>query len=98
MAYVAEDGFPVIIPLLQWQAADKRRVVFHPGPYTDELMSLKNGTEIAILELTLEMQDVLIRRKFTGFKKYQAIKLGSVDIDWVYNSMPPLIGQIYPPH
>jgi hypothetical protein len=25
------------------------------------------------------------------------MKLGTVDIEWVYNSMPPGHGQIYPP-
>jgi len=97
LSYVAEDGFPVIIPLLQCQAADNRRVVFHPGAYADELLTLKEGTEVAVFGLTLEMQDVLVRGRFTGFNRYQAVKLGSVDIDWVYNSMPPLVGQIYPP-
>jgi len=97
LSYVAQDGFPVIIPLLQCQAADSRRLVFHPGAYADELLSLKKGTDVAVFGLTLAMQDVLVRGKFTGYKKYQAIRLGSVDIDWVYNSMPPLVGQIYPP-
>ena len=97
LAYVAEDGFPVIIPLLQCQAAGSRKIVFHPGAYADELLPIKEGTDVAVFGLTLAMQDVLVRGKFTGFKKYQAVKLGSVDIDWVYNSMPPLAGQIYPP-
>ena len=97
LSYVTGDGFPVIIPLLQCQAADNNRVVFHPGTYTNELLSIKEGTDVAILGLTLEMQDVLIRGKFAGFKKFQTIKLGSVEVDWVYNSMPPLVGQIYPP-
>ena len=97
LSYVADDGFPVIIPLLQCQAADSRRLVFHPGAYASELLSIKAGTDVAVFGLTLAMQDVLVRGKFTGFKKYQFVKLGSVDIDWVYNSMPPLVGQIYPP-
>ena len=97
LSYVTEDGFPVIIPLLQCQAADSRRLVFHPGAYADELLKLKKGVDVAILGLTLEMQDVLVRGKFMGYKKHQAVKLGSVDIDWVYNSMPPVVGQIYPP-
>ncbi len=97
LSYVAEDGFPVIIPLLQCQAADSRKMVFHPGTYTRELLSLKEDTPVAIFGLTLAMQDVLVRGKFNGFKKHQAVNLGSVDIDWVYNSMPPLVGQIYPP-
>ena len=97
LSYMTEDGFPVIIPLLQCQAADSRRLVFHPGTYASELLSIKAGTDVAIFGLTLAMQDVLVRGKFTGYKRQQAVKLGSVDIDWVYNSMPPLVGQIYPP-
>ncbi len=97
LTYITEDGFPVIIPLLQCQAADSGRVVFYPGTYTNELLKLKKGVDVAILGLTLEMQDVLVRGKFMGFKKHKAVKLGSVDIDWVYNSMPPLMGQIFPP-
>ncbi len=97
LSYVAEDGFPVIIPLLQCQAAGSRRVVFHPGAYADELLKLKENTRVAVFGLTLEMQDVLVRGTFRGYRKYQAVKLGLVDIDYVYNSMPPLIGQIYPP-
>ena len=97
LSYMTEDGFPVIIPLLQCQAADSRRLVFHPGTYASELLSIKAGTDVAIFGLTLAMQDVLVRGKFKGYKRQQAVKLGSVDIDWVYNSMPPLVGQIYPP-
>ncbi len=97
LAYVDGDGFPVIIPLLQCQAAGSSKIVFHPGAYADELLSIKEGTEVAVFGLTLAMQDVLVRGKFTGFKKYQAVKLGNVEVDWVYNSMPPLVGQIFPP-
>jgi hypothetical protein len=97
LTYITEDGYPFIIPLLQCQASDSRQLVFHPGAYADELLKIKEGTDVAILGLTLEMQDVLVRGKFMGFKKHQAVKLGSVDINWVYNSMPPLMGQIYPP-
>ena len=42
------------------------------------------------------MKDVLVRGKFKGFKKHRGISLGSIDIDWVYNPMPPVSGQIYP--
>jgi hypothetical protein len=42
------------------------------------------------------MEDVLVRGKFTGFKRYQAVRLGIIEMNWVYNSMPPITGQIYP--
>ncbi len=46
--------------------------------------------------LTEKLESVLIRGEFNGLKRYRGIKLGTVDIDWVYNSMPPNAGQIYP--
>jgi hypothetical protein len=96
LAYVSEDGFPIIIPLLQCQASDSHRLVFHPGVYTDELNSINKGTDVAVFGLSLAMEDVLVRGKFTGFKRYQAVRLGIIEINWVYNSMPPITGQIYP--
>jgi hypothetical protein len=97
LAYVSEDGFPIIVPLLQCQASDSYRLVFHPGVYSDELNSIKKGTDVAVFGLSLAMEDVLVRGKFTGFERHQAVKLGIIDVNWVYNSMPPIPGQIYPP-
>jgi hypothetical protein len=96
LAYVSEDGFPIIIPLLQCQASDSHRLVFHPGVYADELNSINKGTDVAVFGLSLAMEDVLVRGKFTGFKRYQAVRLGIIEMNWVYNSMPPITGQIYP--
>ena len=96
LSFIGKDGFPVIIPLLQCQAADSTRLVFITVAYKDELSSLETGSDIAIFGMTLQMEDVLVRGKFSGFKKYNGIKLGAVDINWVYNSMPPKAGRIYP--
>ncbi len=46
--------------------------------------------------LTMGMEDVLVRGVFHGFKRFRFMKLGTVEIEWVYNSMPPGHGQIYP--
>lgn len=96
LSYVSDDGFPVIIPLLQCQAADSQKLVFNTQAYKKELLSLKNDTEVTVFALSIDMKDVLVRGKFTGFRKYRGINLGSIDVEWVYNAMPPLAGQIYP--
>jgi len=46
--------------------------------------------------MTMGIEDVLVRGPFSGFKRYRGLPLGTVDIEWVYNSMPPCHGQIYP--
>jgi len=97
LSFIGDDGFPVIIPAIQCQAADKSRLAFHPGAFADELNILKPGMNVAIFCLTMQMEDVLVRGVFNGYSRYRGIKLGTLDIDWVYNSMPPNHGQIYPP-
>jgi hypothetical protein len=96
MAYIGAEGFPAIIPLIQCQAADSRTLAFSPLAFKEELDRVSSGTEVAIFGLTMGMEDVLVRGTYHGYKRYRCLKLGTVDIEWVYNSMPPGHGQIYP--
>jgi hypothetical protein len=97
IAYLGDDGFPQIIPVIQCQAADSRRLVFSAYPYKEELAQIKADTRVAVFGLNLRMQSVLVRGTFAGFKPLRLLRMGMVDIDWVYNSMPPCHEQIYPP-
>ena len=96
ISWISDDGFPVIIPILQCQAADSRRVVFSSKAYRNELKKIPKGAAVAVFAMTMKMEDVLIRGTFNGFSMSRFTEVGSVDIDWVYNSMPPCHGQIYP--
>ena len=97
LSFIGDDGYPVIIPAIQSQAADSSRLAFHPGAFGDELAMLKPGMTISVFCLTMQMEDVLVRGIFNGYCRYRGVNLGTIDIDWVYNSMPPNHGQIYPP-
>ncbi len=96
LAFQNEDGFPKIIPIIQCQAADSQRLVFSSSPFKDELRQVAANSKIAIFGLNLKMQSVLVRGVFQGFSRHFGTSLGVLDIDWVYNSMPPGHGQIYP--
>lgn len=96
LSYVDGDGFPVIVPLIPCQAPDSTRLVFSPHAYRRELDNLKPGMTAAVFGLTLDMEDVLVRGVFKGFERHRGAKLGVIDLTWVYNSMPPIPGQIYP--
>jgi len=96
IAFVGEDGFPRLIPIIQCQASDSRRLVFSPVAYASELRALPTGETVAVFGLTMQMEDILVRGVFSGFRRFGGVRLGTVDIDWVYNSMPPKPGQIYP--
>ena len=96
LAYIGQNGFPRIIPVIQCQASDSRRLVFSSLAFHDELQTIATNTTVGIFGLNLKMQSVFVRGVFRGFSRYRGITLGVLDIDWVYNSMPPKQGQIYP--
>jgi hypothetical protein len=96
LSYMGSDGFPALIPIIQCQAADSTRLVFSSHAYQEELAEIPVGTEVAVHCLNLQMQSVLIRGTYNGFQRHRLFKVGTVDIDWVYNSMPPIHDQIYP--
>ena len=96
LSYTRADGFPVIIPLMGCQAADSQRLVFAPLAYADELAELRESTTVAVFGLTMQMENVLVRGLFAGFSRYRGITLGCVELNWVYNSMPPKPCQVYP--
>jgi hypothetical protein len=96
ISFAGDDGYPVMIPVIQCQAADSTRLAFSTGAYGDELMKLPGGTPVAVFGLTLDMEDILVRGVFKGFSTHRGCRIGTVDINWVYNSMPPKQGQVYP--
>ncbi|MCP4751111.1 MAG: hypothetical protein GY866_09470 [Proteobacteria bacterium] len=96
LVYLGGDGYPVVVPVIQCQASDSRRLTFSPQAFGEELQALEKGAQVAVFCANLKMQSVLVRGTFAGFDRYRFLKAGTVDIEWVYNSMPPNHDQIYP--
>ncbi len=97
LAWVDTDGFPTIVPALQCQAPDGNRIVFSPSPFGSELRALEPGTSVAAFAQTLQVENVLVRGVFRGYERHRGVRIGIVELNWAYNSMPPVPGQIYPP-
>jgi hypothetical protein len=97
LAYIAEDGFPQIIPAIQAQSFDAQHVIFSTSLYKDELERIPPGADLCVFGLSLDMEDVLLRGNFLGIQRKSGVQVGLVEINWVYNPMPPVPGQIYPP-
>ena len=38
-----------------------------------------------------------MRGKYIGLRRVAGIKAGVVDVDWIYNPMPPVPGRVCPP-
>ncbi len=97
ISYMDADGFPVVLPVIQAQALDSQRVVFALGAYSQELRKIPAGVRMAVFGMSFDMETVLMRGDFAGIHPVAGIPSGVVTIDWVYNSMPPVAQQIYPP-
>ncbi len=97
IAWVGADGYPTLIPAIQTQCLDKQRLLFSTAVYTDELQAIPVGTEVAVFSMALTMEDVLLRGTYQGMRRIAGIQAGVVAVDWVYNPMPPVPGQVYPP-
>jgi hypothetical protein len=95
-SYVGGDGFPVIIPVIQAQAAGSERILFAASVYRRELEAIPAGVPLALFGLSLDMEDVLLRGEYEGLRRIAGVRCGSLRVSWVYNSMPPVPGQIYP--
>ena len=97
LSYVGEDGYPIIILAIQTQSLDMQHVLFSTSVYTDELEAIPAGVDLAVFCMALTMEDVLLRGKYQGLRRVGGVKAGVVEVNWVYNPMPPVPGQIYPP-
>ena len=97
LSYVAEDGHPVIIPSIQAQTLDAGRVLFSTAVYGEALRAIPAGCRLAVFGMSLSMEDVLMRGTYQGIRRIGGVQCGVVDVDWVYNAMPPVPGQVYPP-
>lgn len=92
LSFISKDGYPTVVPVVQAQAAGSDRIVFTAKPYAEMLEGLEKGARIAVMAVSMEMESVLVKGVFGGFEK----GLGYLDIDRVYNSMPPVCRYIYP--
>ena len=91
ISYADRDGYPVIVPCIQLQAADASTLVLTNAPYKPELSAIPAGARVAVFGANLKFESVLLKGEFSGFKGGKA----TVAVDRVYNSMPPKQGYIY---
>ena len=92
VSFINEEGYPAVVPAVQAQAVGRDRIVFTASPYKSLFGGLKKGARVAVMAISLKMESVLVKGTFSGFKN----GIGYIDIDRVYNSMPPICGYTYP--
>jgi len=94
IAYLDQEGYPLLVPVIQATNAGRDRIIFSFDPFRESLQSIPNGAAVAIFFINLKMESVLVKGYYkTGNR---LLKYGSVEIERVYNSMPPQPQYIYP--
>ena len=96
ISYIDNEGYPVIVPVIQAGACGSERIVFAASPFGKEIKKIPKGVKAAVFGMTLDMEDVLLKGIYEGTVRSKGIKTGIFDIEKVYNSMPPVAGYIYP--
>ncbi len=71
-------------------------LLFSTAVFKADLEAIPVGKELAVFSMALTMEDVLARGKYLGVRRLGGIRTGVVEVNWVYNPMPPVPGQIYP--
>jgi hypothetical protein len=97
VAWVAADGHPVITPPVACRPVGGSRLMFRPIGRGAGLERVAVGRDVAVFALDMAMESVLVRGRFTGWRRPAGFAVGGLEVDWVYNSMPPKHGQIHPP-
>jgi hypothetical protein len=90
LAWIGDDGYPAIAPLVPCRSAGSRRLVVAMGS-GDAL-----GRQCALYALGLEMESVLVSGRLAPCRGGFGPAAATMEIDEVYNSMPPSHGVVYP--
>ena len=72
---------------MQATSAGADRIVLSGIPFGKQLRQIPEGAKVSILCLNLKMESVLVKGRFTK---------GVLEIERVYNSMPPKMEYVYP--
>ena len=92
LGFTDQDGYPRIVPAIQGKSVSDSRILLTTAPYNKLTQDLKDGARASVFALNLDMEAVLLKGTF----RREAGGFGAVDIDRVYNCMPPIHRYIYP--
>ena len=85
--YYDAQGEARLLPVVQATSAGSDRIALCGMPYGSELRQIPDGAKASILCLNLKMESVLVKGRYNK---------GILEIERVYNSMPPKMEYVYP--
>jgi hypothetical protein len=92
LSYLDDNGYPVIVPVIQAAVRDGGRIFIPLTAFAEELSKIAPGSKAALYVCNLKLESVLLQGVFCGIEKKSGIKAAIFDIEKVYNSMLPVVG------
>jgi len=96
ISWIDSDGYPVILPCFQMRAPDRSKLSFTLSQFGKELSQIPIGNHVAVFAMSFEMENILVNGRLVEWVKKSGIEFGIIEIDEIYNSMPPIPGVVYP--
>lgn len=96
ICYIDKDGYPKFIPAIQIFAKDDKTLIFGTKAYSKEIYNIEKGTIVGVYLLTMKMESIFVRGYFSGIKNIFGVPYAEIEVNYVYNSMPPVHKQIFP--
>jgi len=87
LCYYDDKGEAQLFPVVQATCAGSDRIALCGIPFGTELKKIPDDAKVSILCLNLKMESVLVKGRFSK---------GMLEIERVYNSMPPKMEYVYP--
>jgi len=96
VSYIETDGHPRIIPGVAVCTAGSGRIVLATPSLDPATSEMPEEADVAVFALDAALHSVLLRGRTVGRRTLGGSSLSALDVDWVYNSMPPVHGQVFP--
>ena len=93
LAFLDDEGYPVVAPVLSLQPAGERALVCAEGLAADMLGSLPAGTPVAASLLTLDVVSFQAKGRWLGGRRVLGAPVGAMAVTGVYAGGPPVPGR-----
>ena len=93
LAYVGADGYPVCFPVQSAQPADNGTLVFGTLTLPEPVAKMPDRTACAVNVVTFEPVSYQVKGTFTGYAGSLLGKTGAIEIESVWSTSPPLMGE-----
>ncbi len=94
LSWIEPEGAPRIATIAQARTAGSGRIVFTPGPFGRDLAAIPEGAKASVFSFNMSMESLLALGAYRAPRG--ASRLGRLEVEEVYNPMPPIPGRVWP--